>query len=46
MDWCLIYRTLDEIRALTRDLPEGRFTSRAFTDPDSVIGFVEIVRAG
>jgi SAM-dependent methyltransferase len=44
MDWHLVYRTLDEVEALTDALPAHQFTCRRFDDPDRVIGFVEITR--
>jgi SAM-dependent methyltransferase len=44
MDWHLVYRTMDEIEALTDVLPAHQFSCRRFDDPDRVIGFVEITR--
>jgi len=45
MNWHLIYRTLDQIEALTRAVPTPELarTSR-FEDPTRNIGFVEMVR--
>jgi extracellular factor (EF) 3-hydroxypalmitic acid methyl ester biosynthesis protein len=45
MNWHLIYRTLDDIEALTLDVPRDLIARQTrFEDPTRNIGFVEACR--
>jgi extracellular factor (EF) 3-hydroxypalmitic acid methyl ester biosynthesis protein len=45
MDWCLLYRSENEIRSLLREIdPNAVADSRFWTDPGARIGYLEVQR--